>query len=212
MMTFRKQNIAPWLAAALMMLGVGCGDGAPTEEPDAPGTPAPESGAAATRAPDTAAREQARSAAADRTDDAAGVSQVVTGPDATGLLRVTIGSTDQMRFTVDDFEIPAGAPVELTLVHEGRMEARVMGHNVVILLPSEDPMAFGQEVMARDGSLDNDYVPEGMRERVVAHTPIIGGGETTTISFTAPEEPDDYPFLCSFPGHFGIMQGTMRVR
>ena len=39
----------------------------------------------------------------------------------------------------------------------------------------------------------------------------LGGGEETEITFTAPE-PGEYPFLCTFPGHFGIMNGKFIVK
>lgn len=132
--------------------------------------------------------------------------------DAEGVAQVRIGSTDQMQYTVREFTVAPGQEVELTLVHEGRLAAQVMGHNVVILRQGENHMAFGTEVMVQGGSMDNDYLPEGMRSRVLAWTRMIGGGETDTIRFTAPEEPGDYPFLCTFPGHFGAMNGRMLVR
>ena len=37
-------------------------------------------------------------------------------------------------------------------------------------------------------------------------------GEIVTLSFQAPETPGDYPFICSFPGHWLTMKGVMRVR
>jgi azurin len=135
---------------------------------------------------------------------------VVVAPD--GSTQVRIGSTDQMQYTVREFRVPAGQEVELTLVHEGRLAAQVMGHNVVILQPGEDYMAFGGEVMMQGGSMDNDYLPEGMRDRVIAYTSMIGGGESTSVTFTAPTERGEYPFLCTFPGHFGAMNGVMIVQ
>ena len=57
-------------------------------------------------------------------------------------------------------------------------------------------------------------IPADLSDQVIAHTGIVGGGEgdtkELTIEFAAPE-PGDYPFLCSFPGHFAMMNGTFRV-
>jgi len=32
------------------------------------------------------------------------------------------------------------------------------------------------------------------------------------LRFTAPEERGDYPYICTFPGHWIIMKGVMVVR
>lgn len=135
---------------------------------------------------------------------------VTVGDD--GVARLTIGSTDTMQYTVRAFTVEAGQEVELTLVHEGSLPVEVMGHNVVILPMGEDYVAFSREVMSEGGSVDNDYLPEGLQDGLVAYTQLIGGGESDTITFTAPEEPGEYPFLCTFPGHFGVMNGIMTVR
>lgn len=116
-----------------------------------------------------------------------------------------------MQFTVREFTLDAGQQIELTLVHEGRLQAQVMGHNVVILQQGETALAFGREVMSEGGAMDNDYLPENMRDRTIAFTDMIGGGETTSVRFTAPDAPGEYAFVCTFPGHFGAMHGKMIV-
>lgn len=125
---------------------------------------------------------------------------------------VVIESDDQMNFDKDEFTVRAGQTVKLTLKHVGEMSLEQMGHNVAILEPGEDPVSFGQEVQQQGGNRENEWLPEPMRDRVIAFTRMLGGGETDTIEFTAPEEPGRYPFLCTFPGHFGMMNGYMIVR
>jgi azurin len=39
---------------------------------------------------------------------------------------------------------------------------------------------------------------------------MLGGGETTTIAFTAPAA-GTYDYICSFPGHYGMMKGKLIV-
>ena len=51
----------------------------------------------------------------------------------------------------------------------------------------------------------HDYVPPGSKE-VLAHTKLLGPGESDTVTFTAPYVPGEYLYLCSFPGHYS--QGT----
>jgi len=48
---------------------------------------------------------------------------------------------------------------------------------------------------------------------VLAATEVIGGGESTTITFSldALDPAGDYQFFCSFPGHYGLMKGAFRI-
>ena len=54
----------------------------------------------------------------------------------------------------------------------------------------------------------NDYIPDS--DETIAFTKMLGGGESTTISFTAPES-GTYTYICSFPGHYMIMRGELIV-
>jgi azurin len=126
-----------------------------------------------------------------------------------GAVEVQIGSDDRMQYDVRLFTVPSGQTVRLTLRHDGRLPVEQMGHNVVILTEGEDAVSFGREAQ-RGGNLANHYLPEAMRDRVIAFTAMIGGGQTDTIEFEAPE-PGRYPFVCTFPGHFSLMRGVMIV-
>lgn len=57
------------------------------------------------------------------------------------------------------------------------------------------------------------YVRPG-DERVIAHTKIVGGGESTSATFAVARLAGGggYAFFCSFPGHWGVMKGTLRRR
>ena len=58
---------------------------------------------------------------------------------------------------------------------------------------------------------DTDYIPASMRDRIIAHTPLSAPGETVRWSSRRPA-PGDYPYICTFPGHYMMMQGTMTSR
>lgn len=123
-----------------------------------------------------------------------------------GVVEVKIAGNDQMQFTKNELRVEAGSTVRLTLEHSGQLPKNVMGHNVVILKQDTDVTDFAQRAAAAS---DNDYIPADSDE-VVAHTEIIGGGESTTIEFEAPEA-GTYTFICSFPGHYVQMQGKFIV-
>lgn len=126
--------------------------------------------------------------------------------DAVGVAIISMTTNDVMKFNINSMTVKAGQKVKLTLTHTGKLDKRVMGHNVVILQKGVKMPSFAQKAAA---SKDNDYIPAGTTD-VVAHTKMIGGGETTTIAFTAPEV-GVYNFICSFPGHYAIMRGKFIV-
>jgi len=63
-------------------------------------------------------------------------------------------------------------------------------------------------VAAPDSAL-RQYVPES--EDVLVHTDIVGAGQSSSIYFHAPEHIGRYPFLCTFPGHWMVMNGELAV-
>ncbi|MFA5620872.1 MAG: azurin [Weeksellaceae bacterium] len=127
-----------------------------------------------------------------------------TDPNVANLV---IEGDDQMKFNVNELKVKAGQKVKLTLKHVGTMGTDVMGHNWILLKSGTDVHAFG---MAAVTAKDNDYIPAEMNDNIIVHTKLIGGGESVTIEFDAPEA-GVYDFLCSFPGHFSVMQGKFIV-
>jgi azurin len=119
---------------------------------------------------------------------------------------VVLSADDLMKFDKNEIKVKAGSKVKLTLRHTGKLNKQVMGHNFVLLKQGVDLAGFaGKAVM----SAATEYIPEGT-EDVIAHTKLIGGGETVVIEFDAPEA-GSYEFLCSFPGHYAMMKGVFIV-
>lgn len=119
---------------------------------------------------------------------------------------VTITSNDEMQFNKTEIRVKSGKKVKITLRHIGKMPKNVMGHNFVLLKKGINLTAFGNKAASAS---NNEYIPEGTTD-VIAHTKIIGAGETDVIEFDAPE-PGTYNFLCSFPGHYAMMKGEFIV-
>ena len=126
--------------------------------------------------------------------------------DANGVANIVITSSDVMKFDVRKITVKAGQKVKLTLQHSGKLDKRIMGHNVVILQKGVKLSEFAKKAAP---SKDNDYIPVGTTD-VIAHTKMIGGGESSTIEFTAPEA-GIYDFICSFPAHYAMMKGKFIV-
>lgn len=120
-------------------------------------------------------------------------------------VQLELGSNDMMQFDKSELTAPAGSTVTLTLNHNGELPKAAMGHNFVLLKQGTDIPTFATKAMTAAAS---EYIPEG--DQVIAHTKLIGGGESTTITFSAPE-PGTYDFICSFPGHYALMKGKFIV-
>lgn len=120
---------------------------------------------------------------------------------------VALEANDQMKYNKNEIKVPAGKKVKLTLKNVGKMSKEVMGHNFVLLKKGADAKAF---TAASATAKATDYIPEAMKGDVIAHTKILGGGESATIEFDAPAA-GTYEFLCSFPGHYMLMNGKFIV-
>ena len=121
-------------------------------------------------------------------------------------IKIILNSDDLMRFDKNMLLVQSGQKITLTLNHIGKMDKLIMGHNFVLLKKDVDVMAFAEKaVLAKN----NEYIPEG--EEVIVYTKLLGGGESDTITFDAPEK-GYYTFLCTFPGHWGLMKGKLVVK
>ena len=122
-----------------------------------------------------------------------------------------IEGNDAMQYNVSSIVVPASCTdFKITLKHTGTMPATAMGHDVVIT-KSSDMKAVDVDGMAA-GAADGYVKPDD--SRVIAHTKVIGGGETTSMSFPVSKIKDGgpYEFFCSFPGHAVLMHGTISVQ
>src|SRR5690606_36241666 len=98
---------------------------------------------------------------------------------------VVLEGNDQMKFNTTEFRVKAGDPIHLTLKHVGTMKKDVMGHNVVVLKKGSDLNAFATEAIKAKST---DYIPASLNNDIIAHTKLLGGGDSDAITFTL-EEP-----------------------
>lgn len=120
---------------------------------------------------------------------------------------VSIEGNDQMKYNKSEIRVKAGQKVKLTLKHVGKMDKEVMGHNWVLLTQDADMAAVGQAAAL---DKDNEHIPAEFKDKIIVHTKMLGGGESDTIEFDAPA-PGTYTFMCTFPGHYALMQGKFIV-
>lgn len=116
---------------------------------------------------------------------------------------------NQMKYEETEFTVPADT--EVKLVFENTASSPSMQHNVVVLneSPSQEIFKSVGQAGVQAGS-SADYVPDD--PAVLAATPISKPGETVSVTFTTPSEPGDYGYVCTYPGHWATMNGTMHVK
>jgi len=124
---------------------------------------------------------------------------------------LAIEGNDAMAFDAAELIVPAGCDeVTLTLRHTGTLAAQIMGHNWVLA-----ETANVDALTAATATLDaaDGYLPKN-DTRVIARTALIGGGETTNVTFPVASlrKGGDYTYFCSYPGHWSMMQGKLVIR
>jgi azurin len=124
--------------------------------------------------------------------------------------RLEISGNDLLQFDKQELSVPATCKdVTVTLHHSGRQPKVAMGHNWVLVDAADYNAVASAGVKA---GLANDYVAPGDK-RVIAHTKLVGGGETTSVTFPATlvRKGASYKYLCTFPGHNALMHGVFKV-
>lgn len=179
-----------------------------------------EAGAAAENAMDeaSAAMDEAGAAAGDAMDSmneaaaalvgaAAFTAAAAASDDDDCTLGIEVG--DNIAYSSDTLSAPSScSEVTVAITHTGQLPAMAMGHNWVLV--PEDALQSIAQAGAAAGA-DANYVPDD--DRIIAATAIVGGGESDSVRFSldALEEGVTYRYVCTFPGHWAVMQGTFTV-
>jgi len=118
---------------------------------------------------------------------------------------------ERMRFTVEQFVTQPGQPVKIVFANPDATD-----HNFVIVQPDAlAEVGMAANAMARDPkNANSDFIPDDKRSLILQASPMIGPTRKSLVHvlrFTAPAESGVYPFVCTFPGHWVIMNGVMVV-
>lgn len=106
------------------------------------------------------------------------------------------------------FTVKAGQKVKITLENKATVP---QPHNLIIAKPGtlQKVGMLANTMLTDPQAMAKNYIPES--PDILWHTKLVQPGQTETLEFTAPAEAGDYPYLCTFPGHWMLMQGVMKV-
>ncbi len=111
---------------------------------------------------------------------------------------------EKMRYDVKEFTVKSGKKIKLTFTNPD-----FMPHNLMITLPkSAEEVALAAMAMGAEG-FTKGFHPDS--PKILWATKMLDNGQDAVLEFTAPDKPGDYEFVCTFPGHYMLMRGIMRV-
>lgn len=120
-------------------------------------------------------------------------------------------ASNPLGYDKTDLTVKAGQKVKLTLNNTGSIAPQP--HNFLLIKPGKE-MAVGAQanaMMTDPQAMSKSYIPDASKADILANTKLVQPGGTETIEFTAPAEAGDYPYMCTFPGHWLLMKGVLHV-
>ena len=113
---------------------------------------------------------------------------------------------DQMRYDPEYFEVTSGETLKISFVNNDNMQ-----HNLLIGQPgSLELIGRAADNMAQTSAGATwQYIPE--LPQILVSAGLVDPGETRTLLWQVPSEPGEYPFVCTFPGHWKTMKGVIKV-
>lgn len=113
----------------------------------------------------------------------------------------TVG--EEFKYDKTKFTVKAGSEVSITFTNKSKS----MPHNLIML--KKDAKYMDVAAQGAMAGMDKGFVPAS--PEVTHATKLLQPGKAETLKFTAPTEPGNYPYVCSFPGHAATMNGVMEV-
>ena len=119
----------------------------------------------------------------------------------------TATGAKDLRYDKATLQEPAGSKIKLKFTNNTDLKDEV-GHNWVLVKPGQEAAVVASGKAAGDGA---DWLNVD-DPAIIAHTRLLEGGQSNTISFTAPP-PGSYTYLCTYPDHYAAGQkGTLVIK
>ncbi len=115
-----------------------------------------------------------------------------------------VGNTmADMSYDTKELKVTAGSKVKINLTNQGSDAS--MLHNIVIVKQGSEKDVATEGINLKDQNYFNAQNPN-----VIAGSAVSQPGATVMLEFIAPE-PGTYTYICTYPGHWMKMQGTLIV-
>ncbi len=113
---------------------------------------------------------------------------------------------DVMKYDKQLLTAKAGTTIQIVFENPDFMQ-----HNLVLIKPGTmDKVGAAADKLAQEpNGVKMNYVPK--MPEILKATPLVNPGGKFTITIKLPDLPGDYPYVCTFPGHWRIMNGILRV-
>ena len=124
------------------------------------------------------------------------------------MVSIEMRAVSGLRFEPDWIQVPPGKRIALTI----RNEDVSMPHNFVLVESGAlERVGAAADLLAADPQgIAKHYVPESSNS-ILSFSPVIDPGEAYTVYFDSPDAPGEFPFACTFPGHWRVMRGNLVV-
>jgi azurin len=120
--------------------------------------------------------------------------------------KLALGSKgDAMEFDKTQLSAKAGDKIKLTFKNNSSKSANLQ-HNFVLTRIGSTEKVVNDSMAA---GADKGWIAES--DQIIAHTKLLDPGKSETITFDAPKEPGEYPYVCTYPGHAAMMKGVLKV-
>ena len=119
---------------------------------------------------------------------------------------ITISAAKNLMYDKQEIRVRAGQPVRLTMKNPDAVP-----HNWALLQPGtlKKVGELCNRMIANPEAAALQYIPQS--SDVLAYTDVVEPYASHTIYFLAPDQPGRYPYLCTFPGHWMVMNGVLVV-
>lgn len=112
---------------------------------------------------------------------------------------------ERMMYDVKELAVKSGKKVKLTFANPD-----FMPHNILLVNPGKADEVATQAMALGAKGFETGFIPANTN--ILWHSKLLDNGKEEVIEFTAPAKPGDYPYICSFPGHYLIMRGVLHVK
>lgn len=120
------------------------------------------------------------------------------------------GDNGNTQYILKSITAKPGQKMKIVLHNYSKLPAGAMSHDWVLL-----KMNANASKVANNSSQakSNGYIAPGVENQIIAHTGLVSGGHSSSVTFTVPNKTGSYEFICTFPGHYMAgMKGKLIVK